>query len=238
MEGKQSEQFWNVRRNNNTIHSREGSVALTPEPQVNYYTNIETEITPTMKLNQDDVCHAQLNTIRAHSNKQLNQLSYHCSLLEHSMDKNSSNCINLGNNKYKLVESDSDSDSYTFGDINESIESESESLIYEESNISQLNTVVDYDYPNTNIEYRTIGLGKEYISTASRYPPQLLKNTTVGAYDISTNTCTSHRFDSGLSRPIINEKDIEFVEIKNDNYNINHVMGDTEVEIITDNNKT
>ena len=54
---------------------------------------------------------------------------------------------------------------------------------------------------NTNIEYQTLGLGKEYISNASRYPPRLDIFSSVGAYNPITKECTSHTFDAAISKP-------------------------------------
>ena len=122
-------------------------------------------------------------------------------------------------------------------DETESVISEAPESIFGNINLLNYQTheVEEINYDN-NIKYdiSKIGLGKSYIGGASRYPPRLNENSTVGAFHADLGTCTNVSIENGIIGHDLNHH--EFVEIEEENQGPEGTifMSNTNNEIISD----
>ena len=122
-------------------------------------------------------------------------------------------------------------------DETESVISEAPESIFGNINLFNYQTreVEEINYDN-NIQYdiSKIGLGKSYIGGASRYPPRLNENSTLGAFHADLGTCTNVSLENGIIGHDLNHH--EFVEIEEENQGPEGTifMSDTNNEIISD----
>ena len=202
--------------------------------------NNNNEQLPTMTISNTDYCQAQINTIAAHTNVKLN------TLYTDNTDRKDKECkkcdktafhvnhIHLTDSKFTCISGDEDpSDDYSVGPVVTSSDEVKEDDKPDYTDKIEVKTNEDIPYENTNIEFQSVGLGKEYISNASRYPPELDINSSVGVYDPKTNTSTSHTKDAAVSRPTQKHANFNgFEEIKRVQDGEGHLMGDTEVVIL------
>ena len=160
----------------------------------------------------------------AHENQDLNDLQLfsvdqsfidECKF-EEKIDKiifHSNNCVSC---EYDSME---DSPDFTVGPVNVNCLESDQKMVFERNNFG----------------YETkIGVGKEDISCASRYPPQLDPNITIGAYDGSH--CTNVHIN-GKQKISINSVENFYVDIESsDDYTCCNVLSDTDASITTSEN--
>ena len=126
---------------------------------------------------------------------------------------------------------------YKLGDETdyESIE-DSEGAI--DISLSGQNTVIQDPYEDNNLVYqvRGDGLGKSYVGNASRYPPRLDSNHTVGALHEEKELFTYRSCDNNTSEPLrnVNYSQIVFEEVPRDDYCTDSIISGTHAIIEDD----
>ena len=120
-------------------------------------------------------------------------------------------------------------------DDNESVISEAGESTFQ--NISFLNHIsgeMEEVNCDNNVVYDVsrIGLGKTYIGGASRYPPRLDGNRTLGAYHADLGTCTNVAFEHGRVKHDLNDQEIEELPESQEDSEGRLFVSDTNNEII------
>ena len=86
---------------------------------------------------------------------------------------------------------------------------------------------------NVKFKYQRIGIGKNYISGASCYPPQLRPDATVGAFDPASGQCTNCVFDGNVIGEHLNCDDNICFDVEQDRQGLGDMIGSTQVRTVS-----